>query len=149
MDSLGMIFLGLIALSSLVQAAFLVMVATGARRLAQRVDELQVRLEKDIRPSLDHLTQVTGNIAEVTDILAAQARRLDGVVASTVEKVDQTAARVQDLVLRPLGGLERLVPFFKGVQAALDVYRQLGGFAAAQDRRGTSRRYQGDEHLFI
>jgi len=151
MDNLGMVFLGLIALASLVQAAFLVLLATGARRLAQRVDELQGRLEKEVRPSLDNLTQVSSNLAELSDIVAVQARRLDGVVATTVEKVDETTAKVQEIVLRPLGGVDTVMPFVKGIQRAFEVYRQLGGFAAAEGRgrRGSARSYDSDEHLFI
>ncbi len=148
--TLGMIFLGLIALASLVQATFLVVLATASRRLAHRVDELQGRLEREIRPTLANLTHLSGNLAELSDLVAVQARRLDGVVSTTVERVDETAARVQAIVLRPLGLLGNLVPFLRAVQKAIEVYRRLGGLAVAQGRRGSSsRRYEGDEHLFI
>ena len=45
-DRLAMLFLGLIALASLVQAAFLIVLAAGARRVGRRVDELQQRLDR-------------------------------------------------------------------------------------------------------
>ena len=96
MESLGVWFLGVIAVSTLVQAAFMVALALGGLRLARRVEELQARIDRELRPTLDHLSRITRNLAEVSDLATLQARRIDGVLAK-VESGEGTAGRlVQD-----------------------------------------------------
>ena len=48
----GVWFLGVIAVASLVQAAFLVALAVGGLELFRRIDELQARLDREIKPAL-------------------------------------------------------------------------------------------------
>jgi hypothetical protein len=136
-----------IALSSLVQAAFLVGLARGGRRMARRLDELQERIDGEIRPALQSITRISRNLAEISDIATLQARRLDEVVTDTLEKVQETTNLVRHAVLRPLGPLMDVAALLKGLRRGLDVYRQIRGLEA--QRRGSTRRYAEDEHLFI
>jgi hypothetical protein len=148
MDSWGIVFLGVIALGSLVQAGFLISLTMQGRRLGRRLEELNDHIEREIRPSLDNLVRVTRNLAEVSDLAVLQARRFDLVLADTVEKIEDTTSMVRKLILRPLGPLVDLTAFIKGIRRGLEVYQQLRGF----DRRehGSDRRYEADdEHLFI
>ncbi|HET7293008.1 MAG TPA: hypothetical protein VFM88_11320 [Vicinamibacteria bacterium] len=148
MESWGVVFLGIIALGSLVQSAFLIGLAVSARRLSRRVADLQERVDRDLRPALDHLSRVTRNLAEVADLAVLQARRVDDLLADTVEKIESTTEVVRKLVLRPLGPLADLAAFFKGLRRGLEVYQTLRGF----DRRERPPRggyTEDDEHLFI
>ncbi len=81
------LYSGLFALASLVQGAFLVAVVVFGRRLAQRIDALQARIDRDITPALENLGRVSRAAAEIADLAALQARRLDLVLADTVEKI--------------------------------------------------------------
>src|SRR5436190_22329059 len=130
MDHVGVFFLGLIALASLVQAAFLVMLALRARRVARRVDEMQQRLQLEVRPSLENLKRVTENLVELSEVAALQTRRIETLVSATSLKIDETTARVQYAVARPLSTLGGLLPLLKGLRRGVDVYRQLGGLEA-------------------
>ena len=105
MDSLGVTFLGVIALASALQAVLIVALLLYGRRLARRFDELQDRLEREIRPALDGLTRVTRNLGEVSDLAVLQARRLDDLVADTVGKVEEATDLVRRVSVRPLGAL--------------------------------------------
>lgn len=147
MDSLGVTFLGVIALASAVQAVFIVGLMLYGRRLARRLDEFQDRLEREIRPTLDGLTQVTRNLSEVSDLAVLQARRLDDLVADTVGKVEEATDLVRRVIVRPLGPLVEITAFFRGIRRGLEVFHQLRG--VDNQRRGSSRRYVEDEHLFI
>lgn len=149
MESWVVIFLGVIALCSVVQAAFLIGLAVGGRRLARRVDALQQKIDSEIRPSLDHLSRVTRNAAEISDLATVQVRRVDEVLADTVAKVEDTTDALHKLLLRPLAPIADVVAFCKGVRRGIEVYQRLRG--ADLERRGTSRRYAEaeDEHLFI
>ena len=149
MESLGVWFLGVIALATLVQAGFTVALALGGLRLARRIDELSIRVDRELKPTLDNLSRVTRNLAEVSDLATLQARRVDRLLADTVEKLEEVATIVRRVVVRPLGPLADLAALFKGLRRGLDIYRQLGGFE--RRHRATPRRSyaEDDEHLFI
>src|SRR5512141_2033588 len=127
METWGVLFLGVIALGSLVQGAFLIALILFGRRLARRIDALQERIDRDITPALENLGRVSRAAAEIADLAALQARRLDLVLADTVEKIEQTTTLVQELVLRPLKPLAGVLAFVKGLQRGVDVYMQLDG----------------------
>lgn len=149
MDTWGVFFLGVIALASTVQGAFLIALMLFGRRLAQRLDALQTRVDRDITPSLDNLGRVSRAAAEIADLAALQARRVDLLLADTVEKIEETTTTVQQLVLRPLKPLGAVLAFVKGLQRGVDVYLRLD---EKRQRPGSARRRRGaedDEHLFI
>lgn len=153
METWGVVFLGVIALSSVVQGAFLVALIVFGRRLAQRIDALQNRIDRDITPALDNFTRVSRAAAEIADLAALQARRIDLVLADTVEKIEETTTLVQQLVVRPLRPLGGILAFLKGLQRGVDVYRSLEreprAPAPASPRRRHGLHGEDDEHLFI
>ena len=147
METWGVVFLGIIALTSVVQAAFLIGLARAGQRLGQRLEALQKHIDDDIRPGLEHLTRVTRNIAEISDLAALQTQRVSEVLANTLDRVEETTELVQRLVLRPLAPLADVLAFIKGLRRGIEAYRELGGVSS--ESRATVRRYQDDEHLFI
>jgi hypothetical protein len=145
METWAVVFLGVIALASVVQAGFLIGLAAYGRRLARRVDALQVKLDREIAPALASFDRVGRAAAEIADLATLQARRLDLLLADTIEKIEEATTAVQQLVVRPLKPIGAIVAFLKGLQRGIDVYLQLG-------RGGTPRRRghgEDDEHLFI
>jgi hypothetical protein len=149
MGTWGVLFLGVIALSSVVQAGFLIGLALGGRRLGRRLDALNERIDRDIRPALDNLGRITRNVAEVTDIVTLQARRVDDLLADTIEKIEDTTDTIRRVIVRPLGPLADVAAFFKGVRRGLSVYTQLRGLEAQGRTRPPRRHSEEDEHLFI
>ena len=147
MDSLGLVFLGVIAFASLVQGVFLVGLALGGLRLARRVGEMQKSVEGEIRPALDDVSRMTRNLAAVSEIATAQAQRLEALVSHKVTRVDDARAEVRRAVGRPLEPFRDVSAILKGFRRGFDVYQRLGGLQA--QRQGASRRYAEDEHLFI
>jgi hypothetical protein len=147
MDSLGLVFLGVIALASLVQGAFLVGLALGGLRLARRVGELQKSVETEIRPAFDDVSRLAQNLAAVSEIATGQAHRLEALVAQTVSRVEHAHSQVRTAIDHPLGPFRDVGAILKGFRRGLEVYQRLGGLNA--QRQGASRRYAEDEHLFI
>ncbi|HEX9203346.1 MAG TPA: hypothetical protein VF964_05245, partial [Vicinamibacteria bacterium] len=127
METWGVVFLGVIALASLVQAGFLIGLAMGGKRLARRLDALNDRIDREIRPALDNLGRITRNVAEVTDLVTLQARRVDDLLADTIEKIEDTTDTVRRIILKPLGPLVDIAAFLKGIRRGLDVYSKLRG----------------------
>jgi hypothetical protein len=148
METTGVWFLGVIAVGSLVQAGFLVALALGGLKLMKRIDELQARLDRDIKPAFEHLTRVTRNLAEVSDLATLQARRIDFLLADTLDKLENVTAHVRNLVVKPLGPLADVMAFVKGLRRGVDVYREMAG---SERGRAIPRRshVEDDEHLFI
>lgn len=147
MTTLAVIFLGVIALSSLVQAAFLITLGKESRKLGRRLDEIEQRFEVEVRPTLQAVAKISKNFAEVSDSLALQARRVDSFMADTVSKLEETTTALREVVLRPLGPLVDIMAILKGFRKGLEIYKRLGGIES--ERKGGARRYQDDEHLFI
>jgi hypothetical protein len=152
MESWGIFFLGVIALASLVQAGFLIGLAILGRRLGRRVDALQTRLDREISPALDNFNRVSRAAGEIADLATLQARRLDLVLADTIDKVEETTALVQRLVVKPLKPIGGMIAFLRGLQRGMEVFLQYDR-AAAPDRRPPPPRRRGrgedEEHLFI
>jgi len=147
MTTLAVIFLGVIALSSLVQAAFLITLGKESRKLGRRLDEIEQRFELEVRPTLQAVAKISKNFAEVSDSLASQARRVDAFMADTVSKLEETTSALREVVMRPLGPLVDITALLKGFRKGLEIYKRLGGMES--ERKGGARRYQDDEHLFI
>jgi hypothetical protein len=109
------------------------------------VDALQVRLDREISPALENFNRVSRAAAEIADLATLQARRIDLLLADTIDKVEETTATIQQFVVRPLKPIGGIVAFLKGLQRGMDVYFKFD--------RGTPprRRVPGedDEHLFI
>lgn len=144
---LGLLFLGVIALSSLVQGLFLVRLGWGGLKLMRRVQELQGRVENELRPALDSVSRITRNVSEVSEVASVQVQRVEALVDHTLERVQETKEQVREALSVPLGGLVEVSALLKGFRRGLDVYQRLGGLEA--QTRGTTRRYAEDEHLFI
>jgi hypothetical protein len=108
MQTLVIVFLAIIALSSLLQAGAAVAAAIAARKLGQRFDELEDRFERELRPALSNVARVVGAAADISDQALGHAQRLDGVVAGATDRVneavDRVARGVQD---RVVGSIEK------------------------------------------
>ena len=149
METWGVVFLGVIALSSLVQAGFVIGLTVGGRRLARRLDALNERIDREIRPALDDLGRITRNMAEVTDRVTLRVRRLDDLLADTIDKIEDATETVRRLIVRPLGPLAGIAAFVKGLRRGLQVYTQLRGLETQGRPRPPKRQVEEDEHLFI
>ena len=149
MESWGVFFLGLIAFASLVQAGFLIGLVLAGRRLAQRVDELSARLDHEIKPALENFTRVSRAAAEIADLATLQARRVDVLLADTIEKIEETTGVIQHFVVGPLKPIGGILAFLKGLQRGMEVYLQLGSKSPHHPAPVRRRSHEDDEHLFI
>jgi hypothetical protein len=147
MEPLGLVLVMVIALSSLAQAALLLVLARGALHISRRVSDLQGRVDREVRPALDNLARLSRNLAEVSDLAALQARRFEALVADTLDRVEDVKGQVRRAARTPLGAVSALGTLIRSCRRGLDVYQRLGSHDPV--RRGKSRRYRDDEHWFI
>lgn len=139
MTTSAQVFLGLIALATLVMAALQVGAVVFATRLAKRVEQLTDRIEHDIKPLLANLTQASEHAAHASSLAAQQVERADRLFADTANRIDETFALVQAAVVAPAREGRAIV---SGVRAAIAAFREL---RAARARS----RMEEEDALFI
>ncbi len=136
------VFLGLIALATVVMAVvqigFIVVVA----RLARRVDRLSGQIERDMGPLADRLKRVADNLQQATSLAAVQVERVDRLLSSAARRADETLALVQGAVVGPLREGLAVVAAIRGVVGAFKSFR--GG-----DRGRPAARFDDEDPLFI
>jgi len=124
MDSLSLVLLGVIALASLLQAIALVVIAREGLRMFRRLDAVAERVGRDVRPALADLERASENFAEVSDVAAVQARRLDALVEEAVEKIDRASEVLRRVILPSAGRLVAAAAVFRGIRKGLQVLRR-------------------------
>jgi hypothetical protein len=110
---------------------------------------LQAQLDQQIAPALKGVERISRNAAEISDLATVQARRIDLLLADTIDKVEDTASVVQRLVVQPLRPVANILAVLRGLQAGIDVFLRLERAdrpPAPAPRRGHA---EDDEHLFI
>lgn len=143
MSGVAELFLGIIALSVLVMAVIQVGVLVLGLRLAKRTEELSRQIDRDIRPILANLTELSAEAARTAQLASSQVERVDRVFSDLTHRVDQTLAVAQHFVQGPAKNGLALVT---GVRAAVSAFQ--GIREASRRRRKTSPGVE-DDSLFI
>lgn len=127
MGSLGLVLLGVIALASVLQAVGLVLVAREGARMFRRLDAFAERMGRELRPAVADLERASENFAEVSDLAAVQARRLDAVVSEAIERIERVTDALRDVILPAAGRLITAAAAFRGLRKVLRVLRRRRG----------------------
>lgn len=114
------VFLGVIAAAVLVMAVVQVSVAMQATKLSRQVTETTAALHRDLRPLIERVDRISSDLARVSQTAVVQAERIDRLLASTVDRVDETLELFQTSVTKPMRQGAALVA---AVRAAVGVFR--------------------------
>ena len=137
------LFLGTIALSTLVMATVQVGMIIYGARLAQRVNRLVDQVEKEIKPALNRVNVMSGDVNRATSLAVAQLERVDQLFGQFAERFDHLMEVAQDAVVAPV---RQGVALLQGMRAALAALRGVAGVAPS----GAAERVGDDEEaLFI
>ena len=134
------VFLGVIALATVVMAAIQVGAILGLRRSARQAEHLLSTIQQDVRPLLAKVTAVAEETSRTASLATAQAQKVDRLLTDLARRVDETAAVVQHAVIAPAREGMALVA---GLRAGLAAIR---GF---RDRRERHRQMEEEDTLFI
>lgn len=141
MSDWGTLFLGIIALATLLMAILQVGAVVAAARLAKRVERLADELHDEVKPLLARAQEIAEDAQRVAALAAAQAERVDAVMSNLSHRVDQTAGVLQEALIRPV---REGLAVIAGVKAGLQLLRSRRG--AAQSSSG---RFDEEDALFI
>ena len=97
-----LLFLGLVAVLSVLQVACLFVVWREGARAARTLDDVTEQLGRSLAPLQENLSRAARNFAHVTDLTTLQARRVDEVLTDIAAKVGSIKGFLEHVVL-PLG----------------------------------------------
>lgn len=135
------LFLGIIAVATLVIAAVQVALIVAAGVLARRLGRLADQVEREIRPIFAHVNAIGRDAARAAALATAQVERADKLFADIAARVEQTLASVQTSLGAPAREGRALVSAFR---AAFQAIRDLRQNARARQGRGDD-----EDALFI
>ncbi len=135
------VFLGVIAVATLMTALVQVSVIIYGWMLARRVARLVEELERDLRPVVDSLNAMARDAARATALAAVQVERVDKLFSDLAVRIEQTAATVQKAIVTPLRDGAAIMA---GVKTALTVLMALTRRSGASGARADE-----EDALFI
>lgn len=113
------IFLAVIAVATLVMALIQVGAIVYAVRLGQQAQQALASVQQEIRPLASRVSAVAEEASRAAAIATAQAQRLDRLITSLSERVEETAAVVQEAIVTPAREGLALMAALKAGLAAL------------------------------
>jgi prophage DNA circulation protein len=135
----GELFLGIIAVATLVTAIVQVGVLVAAGLLARRLQRVIERTESELKPMFEHANAIARDASRAAALATAQVERADHLFADAAQRLEDTMTKVQTLVNAPIREGAAMV---SAVRAVLNVFRDF--------RSGRSRpRAEDDDALFI
>jgi hypothetical protein len=136
------VFLGVIALATLVMAAIQVGAIIYGARAAQRLEQTLGRVEADLKPVLERARQVSDDAARMSALATAQVERVDKVFQDLARRVDETALLMQRALVTPA---REGAALFSAVRAAFVAIRGVTGAVRRRPPAGVEE----DDALFI
>ena len=140
MNTWATVFLGIIALATLVTAVLQIVLLIAAASLVKRVSRFVDFIESEVKPILGSIDAIARDASRVASLAVAQVERADQLLSNTVARMEHTLSTVQSLVV---GALREGNALMMGIRAVMAAIR------AFQRRQTTRRRAEDDEALFI
>ena len=138
MSTWATVFLGIIAMATLVTAMLQVLLLIAGWQLVRRITKFVEDIERDVRPILGHVNDITRDASRIASLAAAQVERADQVLNSAVVRIEELLSNLSGVVASTLREGNALVMGIRAVMAAVEAIR---------GRR--RRRSEDDEALFI
>lgn len=140
MSASAEMFLGIIAVATLVMALVQVGVIIAAGLLARRVGRLADQIERELKPIFDHVHSISRDASRAASLAATQVERADQMFADIARRVDDTLNSLQHTLTGPAREGRAIVSALK---AALGAIRDL------REARARQGRSEDDDALFI
>jgi fibrillarin-like rRNA methylase len=141
-NDLAPVFLGVIAVATLVMAAAQVACIIYGARAAQRIEQILGRVETDLRPVIEKARLVSEDAAKMSALAAVQVERVDRVFQDLSQRIDETAIMIQRAVVTPA---REGAALFAAVRATVAALRGVAGGSRKSPPTGVEE----DDALFI
>ena len=138
MSTWATVFLGIIAMATLVTAILQVVLLVAGWQLVRRITTFVEDIERDVRPILGHLNSITRDASRVASLAVAQVERADQLLTSAVVRLEDLLGNLSSVIVKTMREGNALMMGIRAVMAAIQAFRGR--------RRG---RGEDDEALFI
>jgi len=138
------VWLAIIALAVLVMAAIQVGAIILGLRLAKRVDQLTTEIERDVKPLIRNLTEMTAEAQRAVTVASAQVQRVDRLFGDLALSAERTMAIASQLVGGPA---KNGFALFSAARAAYSAFKDLRD--ASRRRQAYRSAPEDEESLFI
>ena len=101
MTSWSEIFLGAIALATLVMAVIQVGAIVAAARVVRQAQQVLQTVQQDVGPLIAKVSALTDEASKTAALASAQAQKIDRLVTDLTQRVDYTAGVVQEAIVTP------------------------------------------------
>lgn len=134
------VFLGVIAIATLVMAVIQVGLIVSLLRTVRQAQQIMQTVQQEVRPLIAKVTAVADEASRTAAIATAQAEKVDRLMTDLTRRVDETATIIQQAIITPAREGMALVA---GLKAGLIALR---GFRAMRERH---RQAEEEDPLFI
>lgn len=135
------VFLGVIAMGTLIMALIQVGATIVALRLARQAQQMIASVQQEVRPLVAKANAVVAEASRTVALATAQAQKVDRVVTDLARRVDETAAVLQEAIITPAR---------EGMAIVAAIRAGFGSLRGLRDLRPAHRRPAEEEDpLFI
>jgi hypothetical protein len=141
----SVVFLGVIAFSTLVMALIQVGAIVYSARLARRIEVLLGKLEQDIQPMLERVTEISTEAARMSALATQQVERVDQLFADIQDRTEHVMTVVQQAIVTPA---REGAAFFSALRSTFAAIRGLRPNGTGRQQR-PPHGVEEDDALFI
>lgn len=138
------LFLGAIAVSTLMMAVVQIGIIVYGMRLAKRVDHVVELMEKEVKPALEKVNAISSDVNRATLLVVAQLERADQLFSQFAQRFSNLTALAEDAVVEPV---KQSAALLQGFRAALDAF--LGKNKTTGETPLADQPSEDEEPLFI
>ena len=102
MSTWATVFLGIIAMATLVTAILQVVLLVAGWQLVRRITTFVEDLDREIRPIIGHVNAIARDASRVASLAAAQVERADQLLNNAVIRIEDLLSHMQSLVISTL-----------------------------------------------
>lgn len=121
------IWLGVIAIAVAVMAIVQVAAALAALKMAKQSAVALEELRREIKPLVEKAHKVSDEAARVAALAATQMERVDRLLSSTADRIDETITVVQSALIEPARHGAAALAAMRAALAAVRGWRDRGG----------------------
>ncbi|HEU0105033.1 MAG TPA: hypothetical protein VFT38_02610 [Vicinamibacteria bacterium] len=127
MSNAAVVLLGVIALGSLAQAVFLLVLGRELMTMGRRLDAFQQRLVRDLHPLVADITRATRSLSAASELTEQQARRIDSLVTTALARLVEVERVVEEVLVPSANRVAGWLAALRSLRTLVDFYRGLRG----------------------
>jgi len=135
-----LIFLGVIAISTLVMALIQVGAIVAALKAVGEAQKMIATVQQDVRPLIAKVSALADEAGRTAKLATLQAEKVDRLVTDLTRRLDETAVVVQQAITTPAR---------EGMAIVAAIKASLGALRGFRDYRGRPAHGDDEDPLFI